>query len=117
VPEPTAGRLHRLRARLARSQSTLGRGLFTLLSRDVLDEDTWEEVEDTLLGADMGVAATTELVTRLRTRVRVESVRSVSELRPLLREELLTSIGRDVDRSLQTLPHEVGIPAVVLVVG
>ena len=55
VPAPTAGRLHRLRARLSRSQSTLGRGLFTLLSRDVLDEDTWEEVEDTLLQADMGV--------------------------------------------------------------
>ena len=117
VPEPTAGRLHRLRARLARSQSTLGRGLFTLLSRDVLDEDTWEEVEDTLLAADMGVAATTELVTRLRTRVRVDGVRSLSELRPLLREELVRSIGPDVDRSLRTLPHEDGMPAVVLVVG
>ena len=117
VPEPTAGRLHRLRSRLSRSQTTFGRGLFALLSRDNLDEDTWEEVEDTLLTADMGVAATSELVGRLRTKVRVDGVRTVSELRPLLREELLTSIGRDVDRSLQTLPHEGGIPAVVLVVG
>jgi fused signal recognition particle receptor len=117
VPEPTAGRLHRLRARLSRSQTVLGRGLFTLLSRDVLDEDTWEEVEDTLLSADMGVAATTELVARLRTRVRVDGVRSISELRPLLREELVRAIGADVDRSLRTLPHEDGTPAVVLVVG
>jgi fused signal recognition particle receptor len=117
VPEPTAGRLHRLRSRLSRSQTALGRGLFALLSRDTLDEDTWEEVEDTLLTADMGVAATSELVGRLRTKVRVDGVRTVSELRPLLREELLTSIGRDVDRSLSTLPHEGGIPAVVLVVG
>jgi fused signal recognition particle receptor len=117
VPEPTAGRLTRLRSRLARSQSTLGRGLFTLLSRDNLDEDTWEEVEDTLLGADMGVAATTELVGRLRTRVRVDGVRTVSELRPLLREELVTAIGADVDRTLKTMPHENGSPAVVLVVG
>ncbi len=117
VPEPTAGRLHRLRARLSRSQTTLGRGLFTLLSRDVLDEDTWEEVEDTLLAADMGVTATTELVTRLRTRVRVDGVRSLSELRPLLREELVRSIGADADRTLRTLPHEDGTPAVVLVVG
>jgi fused signal recognition particle receptor len=68
VPAPSAGRLQRLRGRLSRSQSTLGRGLFALLSRDTLDDDTWEEVEDTLLGADMGVAATTELVERLRTR-------------------------------------------------
>jgi fused signal recognition particle receptor len=117
VPEPTAGRLTRLRSRLARSQSTLGRGLFTLLSRDNLDEDTWEEVEDTLLGADMGVAATTELVGRLRTRVRVDGVRTISELRPLLREELVTAIGADVDRTLKTMPHENGSPAVVLVVG
>ena len=117
VPAPSAGRLHRLRARLSRSQSTLGRGLFTLLSRDVLDEDTWEEVEDTLLSADMGVAATTDLVTRLRTRVRVDGVRSISELRPLLREELVRSIGTDADRTLRTLPHEDGTPAVVLVVG
>jgi fused signal recognition particle receptor len=117
VPEPTAGRLARLRGRLARSQTTLGRGLFALLSRDVLDEDTWEEVEDTLLGADMGVAATTELVQRLRTRVRVDGVRTTSELRPLLREELVTAIGRDADRSLKTLPHEDGSPSVVLVVG
>ena len=117
VPEPTAGRLTRLRARLARSQSTLGRGLFALLSRDVLDEDTWEEVEDTLLQADMGVKATQELVERLRTRVRVEGTRSPGELRTLLREELVTAIGADADRSLKTLPHEDGRPAVVLVVG
>ena len=117
VPDPTAGRLTRLRARLSRSQSTLGRGLFALLSRDVLDDDTWEQVEDTLLGADMGVAATTELVARLRTRVRVDGVRSQAELRPLLREELVRAIGADVDRTLRTLPHEDGTPAVVLVVG
>ena len=117
VPPPTAGRLTRLRARLSRSQGTLGRGLFTLLSRDVLDEDTWEEVEDTLLTADMGVGATTELVARLRTRVRVEGVRTPADLRPVLREELLGLIGADTDRSLATLPHEDGRPAVVLVVG
>ena len=117
VPAPTAGRLTRLRARLSRSQTTLGRGLFALLSRDVLDEDTWEEVEDTLLGADMGIAATTELVARLRLRVRVDGVRTVAELRPMLREELVNAIGADVDRTLRTMPHEDGTPAVVLVVG
>jgi fused signal recognition particle receptor len=117
TPAPTAGRLQRLRGRLSRSQTTLGRGLFALLSRDVLDDDTWEEVEDTLLQADMGVAATTELVERLRTRVRVDGVRTVSALRPLLREELVRAIGEDVDRSLRTLPHPDGRPAVVLVVG
>ena len=117
VPEPAAGRMARLRGRLSRSQTTLGRGLFALLSRDTLDEDTWEEVEDTLLGSDMGVAATQELVAALRTRVRVDGVRTTSALRPLLREELVRLIGTDVDRSLRTLPHEDGRPAVMLVVG
>ncbi|MCW2599957.1 MAG: ftsY [Frankiales bacterium] len=116
VPEPTAGRLTRLRTRLSRSQTTLGRGLFALLSRDNLDEATWEEVEDTLLTSDMGVAATTELVERLKTRVRVDALKTAGELRAILREELVTTIGRDVDRTLKTLPHA-DRPAVVLVVG
>ena len=117
VPEPTAGRLNRLRSRLARSQSTLGRGLFALLSRDVLDEDTWQEVEDTLLKADMGVAATQELVDRLRTRVRIEGVKGTGDQRVMLREELVTTIDPGLDRTLATLPHPDGRPAVMLVVG
>ena len=56
VPEPSAGRLARLRARLARSNSAIGKGLLALLSRGQLDDDTWDEVEETLLVADLGVA-------------------------------------------------------------
>ena len=115
TPAPTAGRLVRLRTRLARSQSTLGRGLFALLSRDVLDEDTWEEVEDTLLQADVGVRSTQEIVGNLRTRVKVLGTRTPAELRHLLREELVRALG-DYDRSMHTLPHA-DRPAVVLVVG
>ncbi|MFJ6699211.1 signal recognition particle-docking protein FtsY [Streptomyces sp. NPDC091272] len=116
VPEPTAGRLVRLRARLARSQNSLGKGLLTLLSRDNLDEDTWEEIEDTLLTADVGVLPTQELVGRLRERVRVLGTRTPDELRHLLREELLNLIGTDLDRAVQT---EGGLetPGVVMVVG
>jgi fused signal recognition particle receptor len=54
-PEPVEGRLVRLRARLARSNTALGKGLLALLSRDTLDESTWDEVEETLLVADVGV--------------------------------------------------------------
>lgn len=116
VPEPTAGRLVRLRARLARSQNSLGKGLLTLLSRDNLDEDTWEEIEDTLLTADVGVAPTQELVERLRERVRVLGTRTPEGLRSLLREELLTLLGTDFDRAVKT---ESGVdnPGVVMVVG
>ncbi|MEU4091958.1 signal recognition particle-docking protein FtsY [Streptomyces sp. NPDC026673] len=120
-PEPTAGRLVRLRSRLSRSQNALGKGLLTLLSREHLDEDTWEEVEDTLLTADVGVAPTQELVERLRTRVKVLGTRTPADLRQLLREELLTLIDPDLDRTLHTdgLPNGDGAdqPAVLMVVG
>ncbi len=72
VPAPTAGRLVRLRARLARSQSAVGKALLAVLSRDGLTESDWDDVETLLLQADLGVGPTTELVDRLRTRVRVE---------------------------------------------
>ncbi|WP_371526943.1 signal recognition particle-docking protein FtsY [Streptomyces sp. NBC_01283] len=116
TPEPTAGRLVRLRSRLSRSQNALGKGLLTLLSREHLDEDTWEEIEDTLLTADVGVAPTQELVERLRERVRVLGTRTPVELRALLREELLTLLGTDFDRAVKT---ESGLetPGIVMVVG
>ena len=116
-PAPVAGRLVRLRSRLARSQTALGRGLLALLSRDTLDEDTWEEVEDTLLRADVGVGPTQELMARLRTRVQVLGTRSPAEVRELLREELLAVLAPDLDRSLAVTRHPDGRPAVALVVG
>ena len=115
TPESTAGRLVRLRQRLSRSQSPLGRGLLALLSRDVIDEDTWEEIEDLLITADVGVTPTQELVARLRTRVKVEGVSSVS-VHDILRQELVTLVDPSLDRKLAVQRHD-GRPAVVLMVG
>ena len=115
TPESTASRLVRLRQRLARSQSPLGRGLLALLSREVIDEDTWEEIEDLLITADVGVAPTQELVARLRTRVKVEGVSSAS-VKDILREELVTLVDPSLDRSLAVDRHA-GTPAIVLMVG
>ena len=114
-PETAASRLVRLRQRLARSQGTLGRGLLALLSRDTIDEDTWEEIEDTLLTADVGVAPTQELVARLRTRMKVEGVSS-SSVKDILREELLTLVDPSMDRRAHLERHH-GKPAVAMVVG
>lgn len=113
-PESTASRLVRLRQRLAGSQGGMGRGLLALLSRDRLDEDTWEGIEDVLLTADLGVAPTTELVERLRTRMRVEGSRA--DARAVLGEELLALVGPDTDRALRVSGTD-GRPGVVLVVG
>jgi len=115
VPPPSAGRMVRLRARLARSESALGRGLLELLSRDRLDEEVWEEIEETLIMADVGVGPTQAMVEELRTKVKVLGSRTEEEVRGLLREQLLAQIG-DMDRTLNIRSHGER-PAVVLVVG
>ncbi|MER7889568.1 signal recognition particle-docking protein FtsY [Micromonospora sp. NPDC048909] len=116
VPEPTAGRLVRLRGRLSRSQNAFGKGLLGLLSRDHLDEDTWEEIEDSLITADVGIDATREIVDRLRERTRVLGTRTAGELRTLLAAELVNALAPELDRSLKTQRKD-GVPAVLLVVG
>lgn len=128
TPEPVAGRLVRLRERLSRSGSPLGTRLLAVLSRDHLTEDDWDEIEETLLLADVGAGPTTELVDRLRERVRVLGVREPEAVRSLLREQLIELVDPTMDRRLRTeptaaapatdeAPATAGHPAVVLVVG
>jgi fused signal recognition particle receptor len=112
-PKPTKGRLAALKARLARSNSAIGRGLLALLTSDRLDEATWEEIEDTLIMSDLGVDASTELVERLRTRLRVEGE---VDWRTALHEELLALVNPDLDRTLIASRQE-DRPAVIMVVG
>ena len=114
-PDPVAGRMVRLRARLARSNTALGKGLLALLTRDRIDEATWDEVEETLLLADLGTGPTTELVDRLRGRVAVEGTADPVAVRAMLREELIALVDPGMDRSLSV--EVPGRPAVVLVVG
>src|SRR5690606_4604091 len=96
--EPTTGRLERLRGRLSRSRSALGQGLLGLLGAGDLDEDSWEEVEDTLLMADLGAATTTEITERLRTEIASRGVRTADQARALLHEVLVDALGPDIDR-------------------
>ncbi|MFI5066611.1 MAG: signal recognition particle-docking protein FtsY [Streptosporangiales bacterium] len=115
-PAPMRGRLARLRGRLAAQRGGFGSVLLNLLSRDVLDDQAWDEIEDTLITADMGVAPSRQIVQELRTQVKVAGTRSPEEVRGMLRAELILQIGLDTDRSLHTAPHG-DRPAVVLVVG
>jgi fused signal recognition particle receptor len=103
-PEPVGGRLVRLRERLARSGSPLGARLLSVLSRDHLTEDDWDELEETLLLADVGAGPAAELIDALRTRVRVLGVRDAQSVRDLLREELVALVDPSLDRSLATTP-------------
>lgn len=111
IPEPARGRLYRLRSRLARSENAIGKGLLALLSRDSLDESTWDEMEEILLTADLGVGPTHDLIDRVRTRLRVDGSASV---RSVLREELIALVDPQMDRSLHLAP---GRTSVVMMVG
>jgi fused signal recognition particle receptor len=114
-PETAESRLARLRRRLAGRDSGLSRGLLMLLSRDRIDEQTWEDFEDTLITSDLGVGPTTELVERLRTRFRIEGVAQPGQAKAILREELLALVDPTMDRTLATTRTDK--PAVVMVVG
>jgi fused signal recognition particle receptor len=116
APAPLRGRLVRLRGRLAASRGGFGSVLLSLLSRDVLDDAAWEEIEDTLITADMGVVPARQIVEELRTQVKVTGTRSPDEVRGMLRAELIIQLGADTDRTLHTAPHG-DRPAVVLIVG
>jgi fused signal recognition particle receptor len=113
---PPEGRLERLRGRLAGSRSAFGQGLLGLLGGGELDEESWEEVEDTLLMADLGAETTAELVTTLRSRLAAAGARSADQARQILRDVLTEALAPRLDRSVRALPHE-GRPAVLLVAG
>ncbi|OBK19008.1 signal recognition particle-docking protein FtsY [Mycobacterium asiaticum] len=114
--EPPEGRLERLRGRLARSQNALGRSMLGLIGGGDLDEDSWQDVEDTLLVADLGPVVTESVVSQLRTRLASGNVRNEADARAVLREVLVNELQPGMDRSIRALPHA-DHPSVLLVVG
>ena len=113
---PAEGRLERLRGRLAKSQNALGRSMLGLLGGGDLDEASWEEVEDTLLVADLGPVVTASVVEQLRSRLASSDVRTEADVRAILRDVLIGELKPGLDRSIKALPHA-DKPSVLLVVG
>ena len=114
--EPAAGRIGKLRGRLSRSQNAIGQGLLGILSAGDLDEDAWEEIEDTLIMADLGAELTMKVTESLREKIAERGVSSEEEARAMLRETLIEAGKPELDRSIKAMPNN-GKPAVILVVG
>ncbi|WP_046301406.1 signal recognition particle-docking protein FtsY [Mycobacterium sp. UM_Kg27] len=114
--EPVEGRMERLRGRLAKSQNALGRGMLGLLGGGDLDDDSWQDVEDTLLVADLGPVVTESVVNQLRGRLAGGQVRTEAEARAVLRDVLISELQPGLQRSIRALPHD-DHPSVLLVVG
>ncbi|TRX64178.1 signal recognition particle-docking protein FtsY [Corynebacterium hiratae] len=113
---PAAGRLGKLRGRLSRSQNAIGQGLMGILSAGDLDDDAWEEIEDTLIMADLGTKSTMQVTDSLRDKIAERGVSSEAEARAMLREALIEVGHPEMDRSIKAMPNE-GKPAVIMVVG
>ncbi|MGE5696850.1 MAG: signal recognition particle-docking protein FtsY [Candidatus Sericytochromatia bacterium] len=113
---PPEGRLERLRGRLSKSQNAIGRSMLGLLGGGDLDEDSWQDVEDTLLVADLGPTVTESVVAALRSKLASSTVRTEADARAVLREVLISELHPELDRTIKALPHE-DKPSVLLVVG
>ncbi len=113
---PTEGRLERLRGRLARSQNALGRSMLGLIGGGDLDEDAWQDVEDTLLVADLGPVVTESVISQLRSRLAGSDVRTEADAKAVLRDVLIKELQPAMDRSIRALPHA-DHPSVLLIVG
>ena len=117
TPESAGTRMQRLKARLSKSGNPFGRALFNILAKDQLSEADWEDVEDTLLLADVGAEASEQLVEELRNDARIAGQSDPAEVRAALKDKLLKLVGTDVDRRLNADKEGANKPSVIIMVG
>ncbi len=116
-PESAGSRMQRLKAKLAKSGNPFGKALFNILAKDQLSESDWEDVEDTLLLADVGAEASEQLVEELRADARIAGQSDPEQVRAALRDKLLNLVGTDVDRRLNANKEGANKPSVIIMVG
>ena len=117
TPEAAGTRMQRLKARLSKSGNPFGKALFNILAKDQLSEADWEDVEDTLLLADVGAEASEQLVEELRNDARIAGQSDPAEVRAALKDKLLKLVGTDVDRRLNANKEGANKPSVIIMVG
>ena len=117
TPEAAGTRMQRLKARLSKSGNPFGKALFNILAKDQLSEADWEDVEDTLLLADVGAEASEQLVEELRNDARIAGQSDPADVRAALKDKLLKLVGTDVDRRLNADKEGANKPSVIIMVG
>ena len=116
-PEASASRMTRLKARLAKSPNPFGKALFAILTKDHLSESDWEDVEDTLLMADVGAEASEQLVKQLRDDARITGQKDPAAVRRGLRQRLIDLVDPNMDRTLVAARPQANRPSVIIMVG
>jgi fused signal recognition particle receptor len=116
VPESMDGRKAKLRERLGRSQGSLGQAFRQTFSGSTISDDAWQDLEDTLIMADLGVSAAAGIVETLKNAVKKSGASSASALHEVAKAELIKLVDGGFDRTLRTDRHS-DRPAVVLTIG
>lgn len=116
VPESMEGRKLKLRERLGRSQGSLGQVFKQTFSGSTISDDAWQDLEDTLIMADLGVSAATGIVETLKAAVKKSGASSADELHEIAKSELIKLVDGGFDRTLHIERHP-DRPAVLLTVG
>jgi fused signal recognition particle receptor len=120
APEAEVVARPRLRDRLGRTRSAFS-GAFGRIRGRKIDDETWDELEESLLAADVGMSTTTRLLDAVRTRAKETSATEPDELISLLRDEVVTLLVGDtangVDGDDRTLHMRAGESNVWMFVG
>jgi fused signal recognition particle receptor len=116
VPESMEGRKLKLRERLGRSQGSLGQVFRQTFSGSTISDEAWQDLEDTLIMADLGVSAATGIVEILKSAVKKSGATSPDELHEIAKAELIKLVDGGFDRTIHVDRHP-DRPAVVLTVG
>ena len=106
-------RPQQVKASLTKTRASFLTRLTSLVAKNEVNEEFWSGLEETLIGADVGVETTVELVDRLRARAERARARDASRVQGMLKEELLTLLEIPNPQS----PIQSSSPRVVLVVG
>ena len=106
-----SGRLFRRREKLEPSQK-FGRRLRAIFTSGKLDQAEWDELEATLLGADVGTSATRSILAEMRERMSRKD-----EPVEALRATLLDALACEQSRDVEITKREDGTPRVFLIVG
>ena len=99
---------------LERTRETWFGKVGRLFDRSTLEDETWDELEELLVSADVGVATTHRLIERLKRRVKDEKLSAGSEIRAALKDEMVNVLKVNVEAGSVS---RLGYPQIILVVG
>jgi fused signal recognition particle receptor len=109
----------RTESAVKRSKETWFGKLANIFSRGSFGDEVWEELEELLVSADVGVETTSKLLNRVKQRVKTDRLSEISQIREALKEEMISLLSAPLSKSLASCHSERNeeSPQVILVVG